>query len=119
MGYMRHGGWPKSCAECHSLRDAGAPFEPDPCANGCILQSFGADVLEAWAVWQLSTERWQDPKSKIWHYSIHWPALPVVFRAYGMDDWKRGLNLISEITHLMTGPPLMEDYILGITDEKT
>jgi hypothetical protein len=95
----------------------GATPDPDPCADGCILESFGEEATLWFHIWASCVEKWTDPKTKQDHYNINWPAVEVVFRAYEVTDFEGGLRVVRLVTEYMTRSTLPEPVIFGFEEQ--
>lgn len=95
----------------------GVRFEPDPCSRGCIWQTFSADAMECWSLFQTVTKRWDDPKTKEPRFEIDWGAVSVVLRARGIEDEERAIAMIFKIIGMVAHPEVMTDEKLFGWDE--
>jgi hypothetical protein len=65
--------------------------------------------MEWWSVWAHVASKSEDPKTKIVSYSIDYNAVTLIFDAFGVEDKRRGLEILSEIHRHLTEPTHMTD----------
>ena len=92
--------------------------QPDPCATGCIMQSFGPYAHEWWEIFVHCSEQWTDDRKQA-HYKIDYPAIDVIFRAYGVEDYREGLETLRIIADELSDVRAYSDeWIFGLTEDE-
>lgn len=91
----------------------------DPCAFGCIFESFGQFARDWWEIFTHCARKGQDSKTKLDYYEIDYPSVAVVFDAFDVEDRREGLRLLRLIaSELESSTVARDEWVLGLDDDQ-